>query len=138
MKYKQRDELVESLRELADFLDEKGLEIPFDISVSVSAYMPYYSRVTPYGELTAKEKKAILKRAVRALKPVVKEYDNTTLRVKRKFGNKINFSLSVSREVACKAVKTGNKIIHAASYIPERVEEEVEWVCTDPLLKETV
>jgi hypothetical protein len=118
-------------------LDEKGLEIPFEISVTATGYLPYYARTKVFEELTAKEKKAMVKRAVRALKPVVKEYNSGSLYVKRKFGKKINFSFSVSRDVVCKAVKTGNKIVHAASYIPERVEEEVEWVCTDPLLKET-
>src|SRR3990167_5428651 len=43
------------------------------------------------------------------------------------------------RAAVCRKVLTGNKITHAAStqYLPERIEEEYEWVCDDPILAPT-
>lgn len=136
MKYKSRDNLVSSLRELADFIENRGVELPIEISVTASAYMPYYSRdkKRKYELMPDKEKKALIKQVVRVLKPVDKNYSGSYLTISRKFGI-IPFSISVSRDVVCKKVPTGNKIIHAARYVEGYVEEEVEWVCTDPLLK---
>jgi len=136
MKYKERDELVASLREFADFIEDRGLDMPIVPEVYVSGTLPYYERKT-FNQLDNKQKKAILKRLIRAIKPVKKKYADQTLYISREFGKKITMKISVSRDVACRAVPTGNKIIHAATYIPERVIEEVEWVCTDPLLKES-
>jgi len=138
MKYKDRDNLVAGLRELADFVEDRGIELPIDISVSATAYMPYYSRKNrkSYNAISEKEKKAIVKQLIRVMKPVKKEYHGNYFTITRLFG-KIKFSLSVDRGVVCKKVPTGNKIIHAARYVEEIVEEEVEWVCTDPILKAT-
>ena len=134
MRYKERDALVESLRKLADFLEDRGVEMPVnDITLAATIYLPYYQRQT-FEQLSAKEKKSITKQMVRILKPVKKDYQGTQLTISRQFGTKLNLRMSVAREVVCKAVKTGNKIVHAAHYSPEIVEEEVEWVCTDPLL----
>lgn len=133
MKYKDRDELVSSLRELADFVEEKGLDLPVPLSVHVTAQLPYYERKT-FEKLAPAVSKRMVKQIVRTLKPVEKKYSGGSLELRRKFGT-IPFHMYVNREVVCKQVKTGNKIVHAAHYIPERVEDEVEWVCTDPLLK---
>ena len=135
MKYKERDALVRDLREAADFFEEKGVELPFTVNVTMSAWSPMYER-KGYDKLDTRSQKRLLKKAVRAMKPVRKNYSGATLYVKRKFG-KIELSLMSSREVACRPVPTGNKIIHAAQVIPARTEDEIEWVCTDPLLKET-
>jgi hypothetical protein len=135
VKYKERDALVASLREAADFFESKGLELPFDVGVSMSAWTPTYSRKT-YGKVDARVSKHLLKKAVRAMKPVQKKYTAGSLHVIRKFGT-LEFTLFASRDIACRAVPTGNKIIHAASHTPEWTEDEIEWVCTDPLLKET-
>jgi hypothetical protein len=135
MKYKQRDALVHDLREFIDFLEEKGHELPITIDVTLSGRVRHYDPKT-YSERDPRERKRELKQTVRLLKPVKKEYSGSSLNVTRKFG-KLSFTVYVSREIACKMVKTGNKIIHAGTWIPERTEEEVEWVCTDPLLKET-
>ena len=135
MRYKDRDALVASLREFADFLDTPaGLELPAVPSVTLSLYLPYYRHKSPYGEIDTKEKKAMVKKLVRLLKPVRKEYSSDSLKILKEFGT-LRLRTEVRRDIVCKAVPTGNKIVHAAHYIPERIEEEVEWVCTDPLLK---
>jgi len=135
MKYKERDKLVVSLREAADFIEDHGVELRLDkIQVYMSAYLRTYSRGV-FENRDPKDIKRDLKRVVRTLKPVEKAYSDSTLYVRRKFGESIKLEIPISREVACRRVETGNIIKHAASYIPAREEKEVEWVCTDPLLR---
>jgi len=83
MRYKERDALVESLRELADFLEDRGVEMPVnDITLAATIYLPYYQRQT-FEQLSAKEKKSITKQMVRILKPVKKDYQGTQLTISR-------------------------------------------------------
>ena len=134
MKYSQRDNLVASLREAADFIEAHGIDLPFDISsVSMGAHIATYDRKT-YEKRDPKEMKRDLKQAVRILKPVKKEYYGSTLYIKKQFGV-ISLSLTASRDVACKQVKTGKIILKEAVMIPASMEEEIEWVCTDPILR---
>ena len=42
MRYKDRDKLVASLREAADFIEEKGIELPigtYDINLGITTYL---------------------------------------------------------------------------------------------------
>jgi len=111
MKYKERDALVASLREFIEFLEEKGHELPLRLDITLNGRVSHYHPKT-LTERDPRERKRELKKAVRLLKPVRKEYSGSSLSVIRKFGN-LSFT------------------------VPGRTEEEVEWVCTDPLLKET-
>jgi hypothetical protein len=134
MKYSQRDNLVASLREAADFIEAHGIELPFNITVSLGAHIATFDRKT-YESRDPKEMRRELKQAVRILKPVKKEYYGSTLYVKKRFGTAIELSLTASRSVACKQVKTGKTTLVPAVLLPARMEEEIEWVCTDPILR---
>jgi hypothetical protein len=135
VKFKERDELVAGLRELADFLDGPGIAMP-EPSITISVWVSDYEAGS-YRKLTDIERRRNLKSLVRLLKPVEKKHEGGTLRVVRAFGPRLKLTVTVSREIACKRVPTGNTIKHAAYVSPAYQEEEFEWVCTDPLLKES-
>jgi len=138
MKYKDRDEFVASLREMADFFEARGHELPIEPpAIYMTGYVRQYD-ARSFTERAAKDRKRDVKTLIRAFKPVRKKYYDTTFHIVKKFG-RLEMTISVSRGVVCKAVPTGNKIITEAQTqtIPRSVRDEVEWVCTDPVLKET-
>jgi hypothetical protein len=129
MKYKQRDELVAGLRELADFIEEKGLQLP-ELTVEVRSYVSdyepkNYTISTGYG-------KQVMRKAAIAMKPVEKIHDSYSFRLKRTFGS-IVMQVSTSREAVCRKVSV-TKVEMPEQVIPAYVREVPEWVCTDPLL----
>ena len=129
MKYKQRDELVSSLRELADFIEDRGLELP-ELTVEVRSYVSEYEpknyRTIPgYG-------KQVMRRAARAMKPVEKLHESSSFRLRRKFGS-IALTLSTSREQICRKVAV-TKVAMPEQVIPAYEREVAEWVCDDPIL----
>jgi hypothetical protein len=65
-----------------------------------------------------------------------KRYTDSGFTCTRDFSERVSVTVSASRETVCHKVPTGNKIIHASrtEYIPERIEEEYEWVCDEMIL----
>lgn len=45
----------------------------------------------------------------------------------------LTLRISAERSQVCRKIVTGTKVVPAYT-IPERVEEDVEWVCDEPLL----
>lgn len=130
MKYKHRDELVEGLRSLADFIEERGLELPIDspsVELSEWLYDDYYGRK----KRTARDKiRHVAKIIGRAEKSFDYRFDLT-----RKFGPFVSLEFSVSRETVCERRVIGKKTVPAQVHSsPERVEDVVEWICVDPIL----
>ena len=129
---KIRAELVSGLREFADWLEEKA---PIGLAGKITYVFASADGVNDKGKLTE---------TVRAMGKSTKEYFGDSLYVKRSFGDgdRVDFTVTTSRENVCKKIKTGEKIIpaHVEPALPERlvaehVVEEFEWDCSDPILK---
>ncbi len=85
-----------------------------------------------------------LRDLVRGLGSCEKNYLGETLYVEKNFGPRVELNVTASRELACRKIKTGEKIVPAhvvpaepEHEVPEQVVEEFEWDCSDPLLAET-
>lgn len=137
-------ELAQGLRELADVFEMHGGKSlplpPWGVSVEINVTKhededrPWDSPID--GEAT----RSALKKAIRGMGRGRKEkiFNDYQFLAKREFPGAVTLKVTASREGVCRKVPTGNKIIHAATthYIPEREEEEFEWVCDDPILKD--
>src|SRR3970040_2760239 len=128
MKYKHRDELVEGLRAIADFIEEKGLELPIDtpyLALEKYIYQNYSSSRHP------RTQRQELQRAAITLGRAEKEFEyNFTLT--RNFGEFVKLRFSVPRETVCKRVVKGKR--HIPAQTTEAYDEEiVEWICTDQI-----
>lgn len=128
MKYKERDELVAGLRELADFVEKHGVEIPATLRVS-SSYNFLYDDM--HG--TAKEKARTIARVLARGGKATKDFQGSYLELSRKFGP-IKVEFNVNREVVCEK-RVVEVIQHPESVRSAWTEEVVEWDCIDPLLK---
>lgn len=131
MKYKDRDDLVAGLREFADFIEEKGLELPIrEARMHLSPWLfDDYVWKNRKRSRTAKEK---LRRAVLAIGKAEKNFEGGSFKLIRSFGP-ITLQFQLSRQEVCE------KRVIARKQIPEQVieayeEEVVEWICTDPIL----
>lgn len=129
MKYKDRDELVSGLRELADFIEKKGLELP-KLDVWASAYISEY----PSKGFTRDEgrPRKVMRRVAKILAPCEKKHSGTSFSLERSFGP-IEVTFRTSRAGVCKKVVVGT-VHHPEHTVPAYTEEKVEWVCDDPLL----
>lgn len=145
--YARRDELVTGLRELADLFEKNGVDkLPLPdskiiVSLNAQVWEPDPQPNEPWRQKVNPEKsKALLKRIVRGMGAgrKEKEYSDQSFVCRKHFSEEVQLMVRVDREVACRPVKTGRTIVHPArveSYkVPERVEEEVEWICDDTLL----
>src|SRR6266403_4789889 len=137
MKYKEQQELVNDLRELADFYDRpEAIVLP-----KPNLYETCYIRDYNWDNVTREYKdnwdnaKIKFKKIVAVLGSCTKVWGDSDLAVTKKIG-KITLIFRVGREAVCEKKLTGNKIIHAATthYVPERIEEEFEWECNDVAL----
>jgi len=130
MKYKERDELVADLRELADFLEAKGHKLPIEMwyAFSLSTHL--------YGD----DSKDQMIRAAKNLGSAQKkaETDFTFKLTKPMKNGRVELAFSTSRDKVCTKKVVGTKTKPKMVYVEipgETVEEEiVEWECT-PLLK---
>lgn len=129
MTYKQRDDLVASLRELADFVERKGLELP-ELDVSATAWPSDYDPTT-WQTVEGRGRK-IMRRVAKALAPCFKDYNGDYFSLARKFGV-ISLKITTSRNKVCERKVVGFKEI-PERVLPAMTEEVVEWVCTDPIL----
>ncbi len=142
MKYKEQAKIVSDLRELADFYERpEAIELPtpyitelFYISKDHWGFTwNEEEQKNTWGRIPRLEKsKEKFKRIVRVLGECTKDWQDENLRVVKKIGS-IKLTFQVDREAVCTKKPTGNKIIHAATtqYIPERIEEEFEWICEE-------
>lgn len=134
MKYKKAQELAQGLRELADFVEERGHTLPIDnLDVTVHDWVwddQYYSKRET--KLDAREKMRLI---AKALGNAEKVYQGDYFDLRKKFGP-VRLEFTVNRSKVCERVVVGTK------EIPERIleahtKEIVEWVCTDPILAPT-
>jgi hypothetical protein len=137
-------QLAQGLRELADVFEMHGgkmLPLPkYGVQVGIDVTQ-HEDNDRPYGSPIDEEAtRKVLKKAIRGMGSGRKEkiFNDWQFLAKREFAGGVTLKVSTTREGVCKKVLTGNKIIHAArtDYIPETVEEEFEWVCDDPILKD--
>lgn len=137
MKYKEQEQLVSDLRELANFFERpESIVLPYPYgmltsydSVSVGKWDYSSGRGEYKVDVEASTKR--IKKITKSIGSCEKNWTSTSLEVIKKLGNDIVLRWYVSREAVCKKVPTGNKIVHPAQVIPERTEEEYEWVCDD-------
>ena len=129
MRYKERDELVAGLRELADFVEKHGQEIPSEINVNSNYNFLYDST----DGRTGREKARIIAKVLSRGGKVEKKFQGSYLELVRRFGP-IKVEFNVAREQVCvkRVVET---IVHPERVVKGYTEEVVEWDCIDPLLK---
>jgi hypothetical protein len=127
MKYAERDKLVAGLRELADFIEQRGLELPIDANFLPSLTVYLYD--TPDG--TAREKMRKVARNIgHARKGTLPGFYD----LQRDFGP-VSLLFTAPRGAVCQRIVTGTKQIEE-QVIPAHEEEIVEWICDDPILEE--
>jgi len=141
MKYKERDRLVAELRELADFIEERGLMLPNTYHhPQISLYLTETDYVrndeTNEYESTLNETrtKQNLKRALDAFGTCDKEYTDKRIAIEKKFecSGRTMIRATVDRSLACKRVVVGQKLEQAV-FVPAKMVDEVEWQCDEGL-----
>lgn len=127
MKYKDRDDLVASLRGMADFIEEHGLELPlsswYDMEFDITNYM------------FSDADRPLLRKIAKILGSAEKNFNGNYFKLEKKFGRFGTLAFEVSRQVVCER-KVVEVIHHEAEVreIEAYDEEVVEWVCNDPIL----
>jgi len=138
MKYKEQQNLVSDLRLLADFYERPEsimLPYPYGLLHTWDAVGVYdWDNPERKYSVNMTKSKAAIKKIASSIGSCEKNWTSASLEVIKKFGNDIVLRWSVSREAICRKVPTGNKIVIKAQVIPERVEEEFDWVCDDVAL----
>lgn len=137
MKYKQRDELVAGLRDLADFLEsDRGIQLPL-VYPRVELGQYFY-------ESTEERKDGCKKKMIAAAKALgssEKQYLGSSFALKKMFGERVHIRFSTEREAVCTKRVVGTKQVQKSRYvdIPGEfdTQEVVEWDCTEPLLATT-
>jgi hypothetical protein len=140
MKYSERDELVEGLEKVLEFLKtDKALALP-SLRIHMDEYLSEYGWVeqpdgTKEYTVLADKTLAAAKRVARALPaPFNKEYsDYGSFSIKKKWSNLVTSTFTVNRETVCRKVVKGTKEV-PEHVIPARTEEIVEWVCDNNTL----
>jgi hypothetical protein len=134
MKYRERDELVEGLRALADFIEAKGLDLPIEypeVKLDIWIYDDYDVNAKPI-EGTARAKlREVAKVLGKAEKGTVSEYFTLT----KKFGEHVALEFTSPRSSICKQVVVGERIIPEMPARPARTEPVIDWICDDPILR---
>jgi predicted SAM-dependent methyltransferase len=133
MKYKDRDELVEGLREFADFIEEHGLELPIrKPKVTMSQWLYDSQEYVGSEYVTTMPAKEKARRAALTMGNIKKDWTSYALDLRKDFGPVV-LEFSISKENICEKKVVGFKDI------PEHVveahrEELVEWICKDSIL----
>jgi hypothetical protein len=113
-----RSDTIRGLRELADFLDAYP-DVP----------VPYSNELNVFAQ--SKETLARLAR----LTSWQKQYCGGYFALTRSFGDgMIVLSLNIERQVVCRQIVVGERVVPAQPAQPERIEPITEWVCDDALL----
>jgi hypothetical protein len=124
---------VGELRELADFLEAHGEELP-DHWITTTLYVTLTETAWADGETTIDEAatKDNIARFLDAVGSCEKDYRDDRIKITKKYSNNKNDMVVglVDRSIACKKVVTGQKFVQA-QYTPARMEEEYEWKCDE-------
>lgn len=107
----RRAAFIQSLRDCADFL-EQHQGVP----------MPMYCCLNVFPD-TREEAIAIAK-----LASWKKDYNDRWFNLRRDFGEDLKLEINFSREIVCRKVVTGTKVIPAK---PAEIVETYEWACDD-------
>jgi len=140
-----RAEFISGLRALADLYEaQSGLPLP-DYGIEVQLDSQVWRKSIKEGaqpweqEIDPEKSKSKLKSIVRAMGRgrKDKQYSEYSFKCVKRLSENVKLSVRVGREVACTAVKTGETIVHPAhTYTTAaRVEEVVEYICDETLLK---
>jgi acyl carrier protein phosphodiesterase len=121
----KQQEYANALRAIADFVEANPeLHVP---NTTLSCY-----------SMDEREDAA---RVLAALRPCNKRYTSDLFKIEREFGP-ITLEYVFFRHKVCTKRVVGTKVIPAKSIpaqeIPERIEEIVEWDCSEPLLPQAV
>lgn len=131
MKYKDQQEMVEGLRELADFI-EAHIELPIDSRFKLNTFL-YDSCMnkSPYSVIEGSAKNK-LRVATKALGKAEKRWGDYYIDVARKFGP-ITLEFTINKGAVCERIVTGTKEV-PEQLLPARTEEIVEWKCVESIL----
>ena len=110
----ERELFIKGLRDFADFLQEHP-------SVKVPSYVSIDAFVHTREDIIEQAK----------LGHWQKVYNDTWFSLHKEFAPTLVYNINTERDVVCKRVVKGTKTLPAT---PERTVEDVEWVCTEPLL----
>ena len=133
MELKRTNQLVDDLRQFADFVEDHGSVLP-DVQVDVRSFLWGYSSDTDVPESVA----LALRAGVKDADSVKKEYENETFRLYLEFG-KLQYRVVCNRDAVCTKNVIGTQTVTKSvppkgDWTEETVTEEiVEWVC-NPLL----
>jgi hypothetical protein len=114
----RRADFIQGLRECADFMERHPL-IPTPYGHAINAFV------------NTKEQLAAIARST----SWAKGYDDNYFWLKKTFSGDITLEVNTNRERICRRVVVGTKVIPAQ---PEKVVEQVEWVCDEGLLSDVV
>lgn len=143
----RRKDFVEGLRALADLFEKDGpsrLPLPpYGVTVSLDATVK--EPLAPGQKEWDLDRKVDQQASLRKLRKIVtgmgrgkkdKRFMDDSFSCVKDLGGQVRLRVDAGRSVICKPVKTGRTIVHPATTYtsPERVEEEVEWVCDETLL----
>jgi len=131
MRYKQQQELVSGLRELADFIED-NIGLPITGGFTLHNYVNNdYDRET-YTEVegTARLKMRV---AALAMGSAEKRWDMHGMDLRKTFGSMIQLNFRTTKDNICEKKVVGFKE-HPAKVIEAYTEELVEWECRDSIL----
>lgn len=137
MKYSEVRTAARRLRELADFIEKRGVLLP-TVSVTTQHYSwlssSDYVQVDGQWESVLNEgnTRENVRRFIDAVGNCDKEYQSDRIRIVKNYSDGAPMLIgSVDRALTCKKVPTGKTIKHEARIEPAREEPEYEWVCSD-------
>jgi hypothetical protein len=135
VKYKERDELVAGLRELADFIENNGIGLPITYRMTYTAYVNQYDRDS--GNVDEQATKAELQRIAKILGDCQKDYGSYDFTLSKKFGRLVAMKFSGNREAVCEMKIVGYKEVEEREYVVVGKKQEpiYETICK-PLLED--
>ncbi len=144
MQYREAAEYAAKLRELADFIEERGPMLPGSpyVTTSVTCYLTATDYVKDEsGEyatvIREDDTKENIKKFLDAVGSCKKDYSDDKIVIEKEYKTPSTSTYgrtmikgSVDRSVACKKVVKGQKLV-PATLIQARMEDEYEWVCDE-------
>jgi hypothetical protein len=134
MKYKDRDELVQGLRDLADFLER-----PESVALPIEMYGHKIDQWIYNEDDQGRSAKENMKKIVKILGSCKKDYSSSMMLVTKEFGP-VKLEFATSRDGVCTKRVVETKKVPKQRYveIPGEFDERevVEWDC-DPILAPT-
>lgn len=111
----ERKAFLTGLRNFADFM-ESHPDMP----------LGWYGVTFSHWSMSREELTAI----IRQLGSVTKNFESSYIEVKKDFGGNVKYEVNIHRDQVCERVVIGTRTV-PASTSPERVEDIVEWRCSD-------